>query len=213
MTALTSAIAAKDNNGTFSLAAATDASGNKFQGVAILSGTGDVLSPALEGAAITGAAMPAGGTGGNGWLSAIWTVLGAIKTAVTGTLTISAATLPLPAGAATSASQGAAQASLTAIAANTAAMPGLGAMTAVPGATANGTALGAFPAGARGVRIYLPTGTAITFTIAAAQPVSAPSAIITVSASTTGPNWDENLAAGQMIYVTSVTGAPLFRWN
>jgi hypothetical protein len=50
------------------------------------------------GAAISGAAMPSGGVGLTGWMSAIWSKL-------SGTLAVSASSLPLPSGAATSASQ------------------------------------------------------------------------------------------------------------
>ena len=85
-------------------------------------------------------------------------------------------------------------------------------MVLVPAGSTNGTPLGTPPFGIRGARMYLPTGTSITFTIAAAQPTSAPSATFTVSQASTGPNWDENLAGGQLIYVTAITGAPLFRW-
>jgi hypothetical protein len=89
---------------------------------------------------------------------------------------------------------------------------GLGALTAVPAGSANGTALGAPPAGTVGVRLYLPIGAAVTFTIAASQPVSAPANLFTVSQSGTGPNWDEALSGGEMIYVTATAGSPLFRW-
>ena len=89
---------------------------------------------------------------------------------------------------------------------------GIGALTAVPGSSTNGTALGTKPANASGVRLYLPTGVSLTFTIAANPPVSAPTAVFTVSASTTGPNWDENLN-GQNMYVTAMSGGTaLFRW-
>jgi hypothetical protein len=88
---------------------------------------------------------------------------------------------------------------------------GVGALTAVPAGSTNGTALGTLPATAKGARLYLPTGASVTYTIAASAPGSAPSATFTVSASTTGPNWDEDLS-GQMIYVTAVSGSPLFRW-
>ena len=92
---------------------------------------------------------------------------------------------------------------------------GLGAMSAVPGASSTGTPLSASPpAGKRGARLYVPPGASITFTVASAQPSSAPSATITVSnpsANTIPTNWDEDLN-GQMIYVTAVTGSPLFRW-
>lgn len=92
---------------------------------------------------------------------------------------------------------------------------GLGAMAAVPGASSTGTPLSASPpAGKRGARLYVPPGASITFTVASAQPSSAPSATITVanpSSNTIPTNWDEDLN-GQMIYVTAVTGSPLFRW-
>lgn len=89
---------------------------------------------------------------------------------------------------------------------------GIGVMTAVPGSSAVGTPLGTKPTGATGVRLYLPTGVSLTFTIAASQPGSAPPATFTISASTTGPNWDENLN-GVNIYVTAMTGGTaLFRW-
>ena len=89
---------------------------------------------------------------------------------------------------------------------------GVGAMTAVPAGSTNGTALGTFPTGAAGARLYLPSGASVTYTIAATAPSSAPTAVFTVSAAATGPNWDESLSAGQMIYVTAVSGGALFRW-
>lgn len=117
----------------------------------------------------------------------------------------------LPTNAATLAAQQSAQTTLTAIQANTA-PSGLGGLQVVPAASTNGTALGSFPAGARGVRLYLPAGTSITFDIAGSQPGAAPATTFTASAATTGPNWDENLSAGQMLYITVVVGSPLFRW-
>jgi len=89
---------------------------------------------------------------------------------------------------------------------------GLGPLTAVPAGSGNGTALGTPPAGMVGARLYLPAGASVTFTIAGSQPIGAPSATFTASQSGTGPNWDEALAGGQMIYVTATSGAPLFRW-
>jgi hypothetical protein len=89
---------------------------------------------------------------------------------------------------------------------------GLGPLTAVPAGSTNGTALGTPPAGTVGVRLYLPAGASVTFTIAASQPASAPAVTFTVSQSGTGPNWDEALSAGEMIYVTATSGSPLFRW-
>ncbi len=89
---------------------------------------------------------------------------------------------------------------------------GLGALAAVPAGSANGTALGTPPAGAVGARFYLPTGAAVTFTIAAAAPGAPPVSSFTASQSATGPNWDETLSGGQMIYVTATSGGALFRW-
>ena len=88
---------------------------------------------------------------------------------------------------------------------------GLGTLTAVPSGSANGTAIGSVPAGATGVRIYLPTGASATFTVASSAPGSPPANTFTVSQSTTGPNWDENLN-GQNLYITAIVGSPLFRW-
>jgi hypothetical protein len=89
---------------------------------------------------------------------------------------------------------------------------GLGALAAVPAGSTPGTALGAMPAGGVGARFYLPAGASVTFTVAASQPTSAPASVFTISQAQTGPNWDEALSGGQMIYVTATSGAPLFRW-
>ncbi len=89
---------------------------------------------------------------------------------------------------------------------------GLGALSVVPGGSSAGTALGTMPPGAVGARIYLPSGASVSFTIAAAQPTGTPSTSFTASATSTGPNWDEALSGGQMIYVTATAGTPLFRW-
>ena len=89
---------------------------------------------------------------------------------------------------------------------------GIGALTAVPAASTNGTALGAQPTGAVGARLYLASGDSVTFTIATSAPVAPPAATFTASSSATGPNWDEALAGGAMIYVTAKSGSPLFRW-
>ncbi len=88
---------------------------------------------------------------------------------------------------------------------------GLGSLAAVPAGSTNGTPIGAPPAGASGVRLYLPGGASVSFTIASAQPASAPANTFTVSNSSTGPNWDEPLN-GQNLYITAIAGAPLFRW-
>ena len=89
---------------------------------------------------------------------------------------------------------------------------GIGTLQSVPGASANGTALGTMPDGAVGARFYLPTGASVTFTITDTAPASPPTALFTVSQASSGPNWDETLSAGQMIYLTALSGAPLFRW-
>jgi hypothetical protein len=89
---------------------------------------------------------------------------------------------------------------------------GLGSMTALPFPTEVGTPLGTLPENAQGARFYLPAGTSVTFTIASAQPTAAPTAAFETPIGSASANWDEPLAAGQMIYVTAVTGSPFFRW-
>ena len=144
---------------------------------------------------------------------------------------ISAAALPLPTGAAQDATltsrlgtlgqKAMAGSAPVTLASDQPAIPvtvaanGLGALTAVPAASTNGTPLSASPPGAkRGARLYVPPGASISFTIAAAQPGSAPTTITVANPSTnTVPaNWDEDLAGTQMIFVTALTGSPLFRW-
>lgn len=88
---------------------------------------------------------------------------------------------------------------------------GVGALTAVPAGSTNGTPIGTPPANAVGVRLYLPANASVTFTIAASQPGAAPTNTFTVSNSATGPNWDESLN-GVNLYITAITGTPLFRW-
>ena len=89
---------------------------------------------------------------------------------------------------------------------------GIGALTAVPVGSTNGTALGAQPAGAVGARFYLGSADSVTFTIATSAPSAAPANTFTISGTATGPNWDEALAGGAMIYVTAKSGGPQFRW-
>ena len=91
---------------------------------------------------------------------------------------------------------------------------GLGALTVVPAASTNGTALGTMPTNAKGARLYVLPGGSLSYTIAASQPSAAPSAVLTVanpSANTVFTNVDEDLN-GQMIYITATSGSPLFRW-
>lgn len=87
---------------------------------------------------------------------------------------------------------------------------GIGELQAVPSGGVNGTPIGTPPAGTSGVRLYLPTGSSVTFAVAASQP-TAPPLTFTVSASTTGPNWDESLN-GVNLYIVTISGSPLFRW-
>lgn len=89
---------------------------------------------------------------------------------------------------------------------------GAGAMTATPAGSTNGTALGTMITGGNGARIYLKPSDSLTFTIASTAPSSAPTAIMTITGNLTGPNWDEPLAAGQMIYITVKVGTPMFRF-
>lgn len=90
---------------------------------------------------------------------------------------------------------------------------GLGNLQPLPTATTNGTAIGTLPSNAIGVRLYLQqAGDAVTFAIESTAPTSAPANTFTVSYSTTGPNWDENLAGGQMMYITDTDGSPKFRF-
>jgi hypothetical protein len=89
---------------------------------------------------------------------------------------------------------------------------GAGAMTATPAGSTNGTALGTMISGGNGARIYLKPSDSLTFTIAASAPGSAPTAIMTITGNITGPNWDEPLAAGQMMYITVKVGTPMFRF-
>jgi hypothetical protein len=86
---------------------------------------------------------------------------------------------------------------------------GIGAMTVPPAASTNGTPL-FMPAGTVAVRFYLATGASVTYTIAPLQPTAAPTAVFTLS--TTAPlSFDEPLAAGQQVFITSVTGTVTYR--
>lgn len=88
----------------------------------------------------------------------------------------------------------------------------LGEFEAVPAASTNGTRLGIRPDKAIGVRFYLPAAASIIFTIARQPPVAAPTAVFTISEADTGPTWVEGLTGDLMIYVTSKSGSPVFRW-
>lgn len=90
------------------------------------------------------------------------------------------------------------------------AIGGVGDMTLIPNGTTNGTALGAKPTNAVGVRLYLNAADSVTFTVAGTAPTGAPAATITLSGS--AQCWDESLNANQMVYVTAKSGSPSFRW-
>lgn len=88
---------------------------------------------------------------------------------------------------------------------------GIGVLTAIPNGSTVGVPIQAIiPANAKAVRFYFNSGEGISFAIASSQPGSAPTSFA-ISQATTGPNWDEPLPAGMNVYITSRTGAPLFR--
>ncbi len=89
---------------------------------------------------------------------------------------------------------------------------GLGTLYVVPNASSIGTSLGTPPTAAVGVRLYLGQSDSVTFTIDGVAPEAPPECTFTASYAITGPNWDENLSAGQKIYVTAKSGTPKFRW-
>lgn len=91
-------------------------------------------------------------------------------------------------------------------------LAGVGELMPVPAGSSTGTALGSMPDSAMGARFYLPAGSSVSFTIAGVPPSTVPAYSFTVSQVASGPNWDEALADGQMIYVTASSGSPLFRW-
>ncbi|MFA9204847.1 MAG: hypothetical protein ACEQSH_00165 [Bacteroidia bacterium] len=88
---------------------------------------------------------------------------------------------------------------------------GIGALTAVPAGSTNGTIVGTKPAAAVGLRFYLGASDSITMTIALSAPVSAPAVTYTILGSATA-NWDESLGNTAMIYITAIAGSPKFRW-
>lgn len=90
---------------------------------------------------------------------------------------------------------------------------GDGALAAVPAGSANGTSLGVLPVGANGVRLYCKPGDSISYTIAGAQPSSAPAATTTfATAAGAALQTLEERLTNEMVYVTAVVGTPSFRW-
>lgn len=211
-----------DNLATGTIASAT---ANAAYTVALGNGEG-VVGFSVAGLTASGATLTADATNNSGVYVAVNTILpgsGALSQTITadGNYRVNAGghdnvrlrVLTVGTGTITVGSVASSATNLVALSAvaSTRGTAGLGALTAVPAGSTNGTALGTMPAGAQGARFYLPTGASITFAVASAAPSSAPTTF-TISASTTGPNWDENLSGGQMIYVTAVSGSPLFRW-
>jgi hypothetical protein len=85
-----------------------------------------------------------------------------------------------------------------------------GDLIAIPAATANGAPLTDRPTGATGVIIYLPTGAAVTYTIASAQPGAAPTLVTEIVAADKAVF--EPLGPNTNCYVTVKTGSPFYRW-
>jgi len=86
---------------------------------------------------------------------------------------------------------------------------GIGAMAPLPAATTNGAPL-LLPAGTAGVQFYLPTGASVTYTVAHDQPSAPPTALFTMTA--TAPlTFQELLAGGQQVFITSCTGTIVYR--
>jgi hypothetical protein len=87
---------------------------------------------------------------------------------------------------------------------------GQGALFAIPAGTANGTVIGAVPAAAQGVRMYVPPNCDFKYTVAQGQPGAPPTAIVEFFNPSTAQFpvvVDENLSAGQNVYVLSPTVA------
>ena len=152
----------------------------------------------------------------------------------------SAAALPLPTGAATSALQpslgtaGTPSSNVITVQgiANGKVLPtatsnGIGADTAFPGSVStSGTSLGSLPAGATGLVIHIPIGASVTLYVASAQAASAAAAALVAStyanASTNTNNLDVQIPLnGQQVWVTNFTsgssttyisGIPTFRF-
>jgi hypothetical protein len=85
-----------------------------------------------------------------------------------------------------------------------------GSTTAVPAGTTNGTLIGPRPAQASGVLIDLASSDSVSYAIAKDQPVSAPAAV--TRSGSTMIRVDEPLGPQSNLYITAVTGAPVFRF-
>ena len=85
----------------------------------------------------------------------------------------------------------------------------------IPAGTTNGTIIGTPVAPTVGVEIYVPPGASVTYTLAPAQPASAPTLVVVVSnpaGATSTLVWPVACTGGLLPYVTAVTGAPFFRF-
>lgn len=95
---------------------------------------------------------------------------------------------------------------------------GIGALTAVPAASTNGTAIGTKPVGfpeTIGVAIFIPPNGSITYTIATSAPTSAPGSTLTYAQGGTATvpiEVDVDLKGSSMVYVTAMSGGCMFRW-
>ena len=153
--------------------------------------------------------------------------LGALLTKLGTTLAVSAAALPLPTGAATAAKQpalGTAGSPSTDVltvqgpagqALSVTTTPsGIGGFLPIPAGTTNGTPIGTRPAGVnKGVIMSLMAGEAVTFTIQTTQPGSPPlTRTLSLPSGSILSEYSTDLAGAAMIYVTAITGSPLFRW-
>lgn len=89
---------------------------------------------------------------------------------------------------------------------------GIGVFTLVPSGAVNGAVIGTPPSNAQGVRFLLPIGSSVTYVRATVQPSAAPSLTWTISNAISGPTYDEPLAGGVNVYVTSTVGTPIYFW-
>lgn len=92
---------------------------------------------------------------------------------------------------------------------------GVGGFLPIPtGSAANGVPIGTRPAGVtKGVIMSLMVGESVTFTIQTTQPGSPPlTRTLSIPSGGLLSEYSADLAGSAMIYVTAVTGSPLFRW-
>lgn len=85
---------------------------------------------------------------------------------------------------------------------------GQGGLFQIPAGTTNGTQIVSLPTGCQGVRMYVPAGVTLVYTVATSVPGSAPSNTVTIAnpVGAVTAIVDENLSGLANIYVTSPTG-------